>query len=171
LITSSKLLKNAPKAVPDVFIGIAIMSMASYDRYTLFPITPDDYLTLANIFILAFMRNPLHYMTYPPDVSHEEIVQYTLETKIKFVEEGKEVLMIKVVDNQTPDRQIVGFATWLMGPKPRNREPQRPGGANFKFLEDFMRKLNPISKRVYDEEKDIGRQSGPDGNGVDANQL
>lgn len=95
-------------------------------------------------------------MTYPPDVSHEEIVQYMLDSKIRFTEEGKDVQTIKVVDNQTPDKQVVGFASWFLGPRPRNREPQRPNGANFKFLEDFRRKMNPISKRIYDEEKDAG---------------
>jgi len=94
-------------------------------------------------------------MTYPPDVSHEEIVRYTLDTKIKFAEEGKDVQTVKVVDNQTLDKQIVGFASWFLGPKPRNREPHRPDGANFKFLEDFRRKMSPISKRIYDDDKDI----------------
>lgn len=145
--------------------------MSPHDRYTLSPITPDDYPALANVAILAFMRNPLHYMTYPPDVSHDEIVQYTLETKIKFVEEGKDVQTIKVVDNQTPDKQIVGFATWLFGPRRRNHEPQRPTGANFKFLDDFRRKLNPVSKRIYDEEKDIGEFARSDGGDADANKI
>lgn len=130
--------------------------MALHDRYTLSPIAADDYPTLANISILAIMRNPLHYMTYPPDVSHDEIVQYTLDAKIKFAEEGKEVQTIKVVDNQTPDKQIVGFATWFLGPRPKNREPQRPEGANFRFLEDFKRKMKPASQQIYDDERDIG---------------
>ena len=59
--------------------------MAPHDRYTLSPITSDDYPALANISILAFMRNPIHYMTYPPDVSHEEIVQYTKQYKAEAV--------------------------------------------------------------------------------------
>jgi hypothetical protein len=95
-------------------------------------------------------------MTYPPDVSYEQIVQYLIDAKIKFAGEGKEVQTIKVVDNQTPDQQIVGFAIWFMGPRPNNHEPPRPGGANFKFLEDFRRKMDPIQKRIYDSEKDIG---------------
>ena len=130
--------------------------MPPYDRYTISPITHDDYPALANIAILAFMRNPLHYLTYPPDVSYEAIVQYTIESNIKFVEEGKEVQTIKVVDNQTTENQIVGFATWYMGPRRRTREPQRPVGANFKFLDDFRRKSSPHRKRCYDDEKDIG---------------
>ena len=133
--------------------------MARYDRYTLSPITPDDYPALANISILACMRNPLHYMTYPPNVSHEAIVQYTLESKIKFDEEGAEVQTIKVVDNQTPDKQIVGFAIWFMGPRRRNREPHRPERANFTFFDDVRRKLSPLRKRVYDDEKDIGEHA------------
>jgi hypothetical protein len=132
--------------------------MASHDRYTLSPITPEDYPTLANISVLAFMRNPFHYMTYPPNVSHEEIIQYTIDSKIRFAEEGKDVQTIKVVDNQTPDKQVVGFASWFLGPRLRNREPSRPEGANFKFLEDFRRKMSPIQKRIYDE-KDVGEFS------------
>jgi hypothetical protein len=145
--------------------------MAPHDRYTLSPITPEDYATLANISILAFMRNPFHYMTYPPNVSHEEIVQYTMDSKIKFAEEGKDVQTIKVVDNQTPDKQVVGFASWFLGPRPRNREPHRPEGANFKFLEDFRRKMNPVVKRIYDEEKDIGEFLTPACKRIEANEL
>jgi hypothetical protein len=88
------------------------------------------------------MRNPLHYLTYPPDVSHEAIVQYTLESKIKFAEEGREVQTIKVVDNQTPDKQIVGFATWFMGPMRRSHEPQRPW-SRFQVLGGFQEEIEP----------------------------
>jgi GNAT superfamily N-acetyltransferase len=126
------------------------------ERYSLSPITPDDYPTLANIAVLSFMRNPFHYMTYPPNVSHDEIVQYTIDSKIRFAEEGRDVQTLKVVDNQTPDRQVVGFASWFLGPRPRSREPRRPEGANFKFLEDYRRKSNAGVKRIYDEEKDVG---------------
>jgi len=129
----------------------------AYDRYTLSPIAPEDYHTLANISILAFMRNPSHYMTYSPNVLHEEIVQYTIDSKIKYAEEGRDVMTVKVVDNQTPDKQVVGFASWFLGPRPRSREPRRPDGANFKYLEDFRRKATPIVKRIYEDEKDVGK--------------
>jgi hypothetical protein len=124
--------------------------MTSSEQYILSSITSSDYSDLAEIAILSFIDNPLYFLTYPSDVSREEIKAYLLGSIIKFPQEGKEVQTMKVVHDQT----IVAFATWLLGPKPQNETPERPAGADFRFLDDIKKKINQVTKATYYKDTD-----------------
>ena len=121
--------------------------MASSEQYILSPITPNDYPDLADISRLSFKQNPLYSLTYPSSVSDEKIRAYLLGM-IKFQQEGKEVQTIKVVDDQT----IVGFATWFLGPKQQDEMPERPAGADFRFLDDLKEKMKQVADGIYNED-------------------
>ena len=127
--------------------------MASSEQYVLSSITSDDYPELAEISILSFQDNPLYYLTYPYSVSHKEIKSYLLRSMIKFDQEGHEVQTIKVMSNQV----IVGFATWLLGPKLQNGKLERPTGANFKFLDGLKEKINQDAQKTYNRYTDFSK--------------
>jgi hypothetical protein len=124
---------------------------SSEEEYSLSRISfPNDYPALTEILISSFKDNPYYYLTYV-DASEGKINAY-LASLIKFDQEGKGVQTIKIVHNQT--KTIVAFATWLLGPKPQNETPERPAGADFRFLDDIKKKINQVTKATYDEHTD-----------------
>jgi len=127
------------------------------ERFILLPIDPTvDYPTLTNVSILSFLRNPLHYLTFPPTVAHDDIVAYHGRTIIEYRYEGKEIQTVKIVDTSSPDRPIVAFGIWRFGKVREEREPRRPEGSDFGFVENYRKRMAPIADRIYDSEKDIG---------------
>jgi len=128
----------------------------SGERFILLPIDPAaDYPTLTNVSILSFLRNPFHYLTFPPTVAHDDIVAYHRRTKIESQYEGREIRTVKIVDTSSPDQPIVAFATWKFGRIMEEREPRRPEGSDFGFVENYRKRIAPITDRIYDPEKDI----------------
>jgi len=125
-------------------------------RFILVPIDPTiDYPTLTNISILAFLRNPFHYLTFPPAVAHDEIVAYHQATKVQSPFEGKEIQTIKIIDTSTPDRPIVALASWKFREVRNVREPARPVESDFGFVENYRKRMAPIVAKNYNPQTDI----------------
>lgn len=125
-------------------------------RFILLPIDPAiDYPTLTNVSILAFLRNPFHYLTFPPSVVHDEIVAYHQAAKVKSPFEGREIQTIKIMDTSTPDQPIVAFASWKFRRVQNVREPVRPEGSDFGFVENYRKRMAAIVAKNYNPETDI----------------
>jgi len=109
-------------------------------QFAIHTIVPSDYPTLTNISILSYLRNPFHYLTYPPTVAHEHIVSYLQKTEVELPGEGKEVCTFKVVDMSGPaEGQIVGFAAWRLERSQGGGGVIRPPGSDWGFVENFRK--------------------------------
>ena len=121
----------------------------SSPRFTLHPITPLDYPSLTTL------HNPFYYLTYPPSLSPELISSYIFASKLLYPEEGTLIRTVKIIDNSSPAKNIVGFATWRFGVLGERKKVERPVGADFTFADHLIEKINAVWGKLV-EDDDIG---------------
>jgi hypothetical protein len=131
------------------------IKMAS-SRFALLPIVKDDYNAITKLAIDFFTHNPFHHVTFPLCVPYDEISACRRASKIEYPQEGKEIQTLKIVDTATGKILVVAFAIWKLEPTEALREPQRPSGSDFRFIEDFRKRFAAMAEKLYDKKNHIG---------------